>query len=47
MRSNGISMKLSEWARKQGISYKTAWKWYKEKLAVPAYQKSKEAGSLE
>jgi len=32
-------MKLSEWARKQGISYKTAWKWYKEgKLPVPAYQ---------
>ena len=32
-------MKLSEWARKQGISYKTAWKWYKEgKLHVPAYQ---------
>jgi len=32
-------MKLSEWARKQGINYKTAWKWYKEgKLPVPAYQ---------
>ena len=32
-------MKLSEWAKKQGISYKTAWKWYKEgKLPVPAYQ---------
>jgi predicted site-specific integrase-resolvase len=24
-------MKLSEWARKQGINYKTAWKWYKER----------------
>jgi len=32
-------MKLSEWARKQGISYRTAWQWYKEgKLPVPAYQ---------
>lgn len=32
-------MKLSEWARKQGISYKTAWKWYRQgKLPVPAYQ---------
>ncbi len=32
-------MKLSEWARKQGINYKTAWKWYKEgKLPVSAYQ---------
>ncbi|WP_200774231.1 hypothetical protein [Thermosyntropha lipolytica] len=25
--------------KKQGINYKTAWKWYKEgKLPVPAYQ---------
>ena len=32
-------VKLSEWAREQGISYKTAWKWYKTgKLPVPAYQ---------
>ncbi len=32
-------MKLSEWAKRQGISYKTAWKWYKEgKLPVKAYQ---------
>lgn len=32
-------MKLREWARKQGINYKTAWKWYKEgKLPVPVYQ---------
>ncbi len=30
-------MKLSVWAKKQGISYKTAWRWYKEgKLPVPA-----------
>jgi predicted site-specific integrase-resolvase len=32
-------MELSEWARRQGISYKAAWKWYKEgELPVPAYQ---------
>ncbi|MCK9229042.1 MAG: IS607 family transposase, partial [Syntrophorhabdaceae bacterium] len=30
-------MKLSEWAKQQGISYKTAWRWYTEgKLPVPA-----------
>lgn len=23
-------MKLSEWAKKQGISYKTAWRWWKD-----------------
>lgn len=23
-------MKLSEWARKQGISYKTAWRWVRQ-----------------
>jgi putative resolvase len=32
-------MKLSEWARKQGISYRTAWRWFKEgKLPVPVEQ---------
>ncbi len=32
-------MKLSDWARKQGISYLTAWRWFKAgKLAVPARQ---------
>lgn len=32
-------MKLSEWAKKQGISYKTAWRWFKEgKLPVPVEQ---------
>jgi len=32
-------MKLSEWARKQGISYRSAWRWFKEgKLPVPAEQ---------
>ena len=30
-------MKLSIWAKKQGISYRTAWRWYKEgKLPVEA-----------
>lgn len=32
-------MKLSEWAKKQGISYHTAWRWFKEgKLPVRAEQ---------
>jgi putative resolvase len=32
-------MKLSEWARKNDISYKTAWRWFHEgKLPVPARQ---------
>ncbi len=32
-------MKLSEWAKLQGISYKTAWRWFKDgKLPVPAKQ---------
>lgn len=32
-------MKLSQWAKKQGINYKTAWMWFKEgKLPVPAIQ---------
>lgn len=32
-------MKLSEWAKQQGISYITAWRWYKQgKLPVEAYQ---------
>ena len=32
-------MKLSVWARQQGVSYKTAWIWFKEgKLPVPATQ---------
>ena len=33
------SMKLSEWARQQGISYLTAWRWFRAgKLPVPARQ---------
>ncbi len=32
-------MKLSEWAKSQGINYQTAFKWFKKgKLPVPAYQ---------
>ncbi len=32
-------MKLSEWARKQGIAYLTAYRWFKAgKLSVPAQQ---------
>lgn len=32
-------MKLSTWAKKQGISYRTAWRWFKEgKLPVAAQQ---------
>ncbi len=32
-------MKLSEWARKQGVSYKTAWRWTRQgKMPVPFEQ---------
>ena len=32
-------MKLSEWAKKQGIAYVTAWRWFKKgKLPVKAYK---------
>ena len=32
-------MKLSEWARQQGISYKTAWRWVRQgKMPVPFEQ---------
>jgi hypothetical protein len=32
-------MKLSEWAKKQGVSYKTAWRWFKDgRLPVDAEQ---------
>ena len=34
-----MPMKLSQWAKQQGISYKTAWRWFKSgKLPVPAVQ---------
>jgi predicted site-specific integrase-resolvase len=33
------SMKLSDWARRKGIAYQTAWKWWRAgKLPVPARQ---------
>lgn len=32
-------MKLSIWAKKQGISYRTAWRWFKEgKLPIEVEQ---------
>ena len=32
-------MKLSEWAKKEGVSYRTAWNWFRQgKLPVPAKQ---------
>ncbi len=32
-------MKLSEWAKQQGITYRTAWRWWKAgKLPIPAEQ---------
>ncbi|MCX5563689.1 IS607 family transposase [Streptomyces sp. NBC_00038] len=32
-------MKLSEWARQQGVSYQTAWRWVKDgKMPVPVHQ---------
>jgi putative resolvase len=34
-----LGVKLSEWARKHGISYLTAWRWFRTgKLPVPARQ---------
>jgi len=30
-------MKLSEWARKKGVSYKTAWRWFKKEY-IKGYQ---------
>lgn len=36
-----LLMKLSIWAKKQGVSYKTAWRWFKDgNLPVPAKQTS-------
>ncbi|MFF5114665.1 IS607 family transposase, partial [Streptosporangium sp. NPDC000509] len=32
-------MKLSEWARRQGVSYQTAWRWVKSgKMPVAVHQ---------
>ena len=30
-------MKLSDWAKKKGVSYKTAWRWFKQGL-IKGYQ---------
>ena len=36
---NVCHMKLSQWAREQGVSYRTAWRWFHAgKLPVPARQ---------
>src|SRR3989442_5992111 len=38
-RSSGSGMKLSVWAKEQGISYKTAWRWWKAgTMPVPVVQ---------
>ena len=43
--STVIQMKLSEWARRNGVTYKTAWRWIKEgKFPVP-YEK-KPSGTI-
>ncbi len=34
-----LGMRLAEWARREGVHYQTAWKWFKEgTLPVPARQ---------
>ena len=34
-----MSMKLTDWAKKQGVSYKTAWRWFRDgKMPVRAEQ---------
>lgn len=41
-------MKLSRWAEKQGISYQTAWRWWKAgKLPVKALQMPSGAGIVQ
>ncbi len=32
-----LPMKLSDWAKKKGVSYKTAWRWFKQGL-IKGYQ---------
>jgi len=32
-----LTVRLSEWARREGVHYQTAWKWFKDgTLPVPA-----------
>ena len=39
-------MKLSQWARQQGIRYETAWRWYRDgQLPVQAEQTATSFGS--
>lgn len=34
-----VKIKLSKWAKQEGISYRTAWNWFRAgKLPVPAIQ---------
>lgn len=33
-----FNMKLSDWAKKEGIHYQTAWKWYHKGLIPNAVQ---------
>lgn len=35
-----VTMKLSEWAKKQGISYKTAWRWFKAGKLPVAFEQT-------
>jgi putative resolvase len=40
-----MDMKLADWARETGVSYRTAWRWWRAGiLPVPAYQT--ESGSI-
>lgn len=34
-------MKLSDWAKKQGISYKTAWRWFKDGNLPVAFEQTR------
>lgn len=38
-------MKLSEWAKKQGVSYRTAWRWFKEGL-LPVQAEQMATGTI-
>lgn len=38
-------MKLSVWAKKMGISYKTAWRWYKQNL-LPVSSEKTSSGTI-
>ncbi len=42
---NGYLMKLSEWAKLQGISYKTAWRWFKAGI-LPVSSKQLSNGTI-